>query len=192
MNLNADYSQSGQVGHSNSQSEGLAQSLKVEDHRSTQRKFKDTLIRNLENISHGYTPGNFTAAKVESYLTHLGDSGSSQSTETCPLPNLTSDPFKSHAGEVYVPMATSYNYGISADSVNPQLQTETCFNEPRSKILSQEDIESIKLEIISTLKSELRETARDVAYELVNPSPATNLVPDLYSELYQTHLYTQL
>lgn len=188
-----DYSQPGPLTHNpNLQSEGIAQPNLTVDHRSTQRKFKETLLRNLENISHGNRPGNFTSAKVESYLSHLGDSVTSQSTDTCPLPNLTSDPYQSHAGEVYVPKATSYGYRLSTEADDHPILMETSFNQSRNKILSQDDLELIKLEIITSLKSELRDTARDVATELLNPSPATNMLPDLYSELYQTHLYTQL
>lgn len=188
-----DFSQPGPMTNNlNLQSEDIAQPNPVEDHHSTQRRFKETLLRNLENISHGHRPGNFTSAKVESYLSHLGDSVTSQSTETCPLPNLTSDPYQSHAGEVYVPKATSYGYRLSTETEEPTIQMETSFNQSRNKIISQDDLELIKLEIITSLKSELRDKARDVTTEMLNPSPATNMLPDLYSELYQTHLYTQL
>jgi hypothetical protein len=192
-NFSGDYSQPAHAGYNPTDHISHASRSQVDEHRNTQRKFKDTLIRNLENISYGNTPENFTSAKVESYLSHLEHSTSSQTTDTYPLPNLTSDPFKSHSGEVYAPRPTNYGQRYHSDATeHAQNHTETSFNQPRSRILSNEDIESIKLEVLTSLKSELRESARDVAKEILSPSPATNIVPDLYSDLYQTHLYTQL
>ena len=191
--FSGDYSQSGHAGYNQTDHTAHSGRSQADDHRSTQRKFKDTLIRNLDNISYGNAPEKFTSAKVESYLSHLEHSTSSQTTDTYPLPNLTSDPYKSLSGEVYAPRPTSYGQRYSTDvAEHAQHHTETSFNQPRPKILTNEDIESIKLEVISSLKSELRESARDVAKEILSPSPATNIVPDLYSDLYQTHLYTQL
>ncbi|KAL4229735.1 anthranilate synthase component II [Mactra antiquata] len=183
-----EFSQSVPAYHSNDQLDDMTQQNK--EHLNPQRRFKDTLIHNLDRLPQNQPKLNsFSTAKVESYLSHLGgDSVSSQTTDTYPLPNLTTDPYKSHAGEVHVPKVTSYGCRIS-DDTDFEMPNHT-----RNGIFSSDDLESIKLEIIASLRSEIRETARNVASDLLSTSPSgnTNPVPELHSDLYQTHLYTQL
>ena len=126
------------------------------------------------------TAKNMTTTKVESYLSHLGDSYSSQTSENFPAHNLC-DSLQSRD---YIPQSnTSYGYNLYARGASE--------SNSKSKI-SPCDIEHIKMEIMSSLKSELQETAKDLATDMVNYNHNAAMLPSINSELYQTHLYTQL
>ncbi len=77
-------------------------------------------------------------------------------------------------------------------SVSPTMPHSTSGN-----FLSQGEIDTLKREIVTSLRTEMRELAREMVH--MNPqnprgSPvnAPNLLPPINSELYHTHLYTQL
>ena len=124
------------------------------------------------------TARNITTTKVESYLSHLGDSYSSQTSDNFPAHNL-GDSLQSRE---YIPQSnTSYGYNLYARGAP----------ESKSKLLPC-DIEHIKLEIMSSLKTELQDTAKDLATDMLNYSNNAAMLPSINSELYQTHLYTQL
>lgn len=61
-------------------------------------------------------------------------------------------------------------------------------------LLSQQEIEILKREIVSSLKTELREMAREIVHqERPNPFPSgPPHLPPIGADLYHTHLYTQL
>ena len=63
--------------------------------------------------------------------------------------------------------------------------------------LSQGEIDTLKREIVTGLRSEMRELAREMMQVTAqnargSPVNAPNLLPPINSELYHTHLYTQL
>ena len=60
--------------------------------------------------------------------------------------------------------------------------------------LSQQEVDNLKREIIGGLRNELREISRDLACGNQRSSPVhpPALLPPINSELYHTHLYTQL
>ena len=136
---------------------------------------------------------NYTDAKIESYLRHLGEVGSSVTSDSGALPSLTTDPYKSHSGEVFVPRPTLHGNQLDNDN-DPRgsLDGHSTACDGKSRLLTREDIESITVEIVESLRAELRETARDIALDLAQPPPNVGILPDLSSDLYQTHLYTQL
>lgn len=123
----------------------------------------------------------FTTTKVESYLSHLGDSFSSQNTDTFPAHNVCD----STQSRDYFPQShTSYGYNLYSRGVSD--------SNSKSKYLAPSDIEHIKLEIMSSLKSEIQDTAREMTSEMLSYSNNAAMLPAINSELYQTHLYTQL
>ena len=69
---------------------------------------------------------------------------------------------------------------------------------PGGGMLSPTDIDILKQEIVGSLRQEIRELAREMAMSLhrqgspVNPNPSLIPPPPPPSDLYQTHLYTQL
>lgn len=143
-----------------------------------------------------------TADKVENYLKHLEDDISSSTSISCPLPNITNDPYRSYNSILNVPRATSYQnklyntkqheadeqqYDSSADDTRCE---ETTFS--KDKLFSKSDLDAIKLEIMSSVLAELRDTARGMTRDLIQPTNSVGSIPELNSDLYQTHLYTQL
>ena len=77
-------------------------------------------------------------------------------------------------------------------SVSPTMPHSTSGN-----FLSQGEIETLKREIVSGLRTEMRELAREMMQMNAqnargSPVNAPNLLPPINSELYHTHLYTQL
>ena len=132
-------------------------------------------------VSLNQSAKNYTTTKVESYLSHLGDSFSSQTTDNFPTHNLC-DTLQSR--DYYPQGNTSYGYNLYARGASDLNQ--------RTKLLSPNDIELIKLEIMSSLKSEIQDTAKEVTSDLLNYSNNAAMLPSINSELYQTHLYTQL
>lgn len=65
----------------------------------------------------------------------------------------------------------------------------------REGSLSQGDLESLKREIISSLRMEIRDVAREAYLSsppMYNGGLSSDMLPNLNSELYHTHLYTQL
>ena len=131
-------------------------------------------------VSLNQTAKSYTT-KVESYLSHLGDSFSSQATDIFPSHN----PCDSILSREYVPQGnTSYGFNLYA-------RTAAELNQ-RTKVLTPSDIELIKLEIMSSLKTEIQDTAKEVTTDLLNSTNNAALLPTIDSELYQTHLYTQL
>ena len=132
-------------------------------------------------VSLNHTAKNYTTTKVESYLSHLGDSFSSQTTDNF----LSHNACDSIQSRDYVPQGnTSYGYNLYTRAGAELNQ--------RTKLLTSADIELIKLEIMSSLKSEIQDTAKEVTSDLLNYSNNASMLPTIDSELYQTHLYTQL
>ena len=126
------------------------------------------------------TAKNITTTKVESYLSHLGDSYSSQTSDNFPA-HIFCDSLRSRD---YIPQSnTSYGYNLYARGA-PESHS-------KSKLLPS-DIEHIKLEIMSSIKTEIQDTAKDIATDMLNCSHNAAMLPSTNSELYQTHLYTQL
>ena len=68
----------------------------------------------------------------------------------------------------------------------------------QGSVLSASDIDILKQEIVGSLRQEIRELAREMVVTLhrqgspVNPNPGLIPPPQPPSDLYQTHLYTQL
>lgn len=144
----------------------------------------------------------YTAAKVESYLNHLEDDISTSTSVSYPLPNITNDPFRSHSGVFEVPIVTSYGHRLysssnndTKDSAYRNTTSESVGRQPnhsQNRLISDADLEAIKLDIVTSLKTELQDAAREMARELLQPTNSTGNIPELSSDLYQTHLYTQL
>ncbi|KAH3833233.1 hypothetical protein DPMN_106537 [Dreissena polymorpha] len=63
---------------------------------------------------------------------------------------------------------------------------------PAGSIIQAPDIECIRMEMMETLRREVREAARDVALNYLQLSGSGRVIPEVDTELYQTHLYTQL
>ncbi len=81
---------------------------------------------------------------------------------------------------------------VPPNSVSPTMPHSTSGN-----FLSQGEIETLKREIVTGLRSELRELAREMSNtnnQNARGSPVNppSLLPPINSELYHTHLYTQL
>ena len=77
-------------------------------------------------------------------------------------------------------------------SMSPTMPHSTSGN-----FLSQNEVESLKREIVTSLRQELRDLAREVANMNMpnargSPVNPPTLLPPINSELYHTHLYTQL
>src|SRR6218665_950288 len=72
--------------------------------------------------------------------------------------------------------------------------------EGKGAVMGPDELQAFKREIVTSLKGELQELAREMALATghnarsspINPPPMSSLAPNLTSELYQTHLYTQL
>ena len=142
------------------------------------------------------------SAKIESYLSHLEDDISNSTFVSHPLPHITNDPFRSHTGLFDAPRVTTYGHRLYSAGNQDSVDThdsisedntfclETSFN--HVKQLPKSDIDAIKLEIMTSLKTELRNAVREITQEIVQPSSSVLSVPEMNSDLYHTHLYTQL
>lgn len=131
-----------------------------------------------ENIRTHWESNNSTRLNSDDFMRMRSDTSSSHTSNPFPLPDITSGPYRSHSWVPYVPRATS-----AADNID---------RVPSGSILQAPDIECIRLEMMETLRREVREAARDVAFNYLHSSGNGPLIPDVDSELYQTHLYTQL
>ena len=155
----------------------------------------------LYRFSHpglGQRPSNYTVAKVANYISHLGDSFSSQMTDTFPSNhNISDQPSPAHDSDAHVQFSNgcSPSYSLVRPHATRTENNDESVAKPEVKIqklLTQKDIESVKLEILCALKAEIRDSAKEVASDIMNMSGSGTILPDLSSELYQTHLYTQL
>ena len=151
--------------------------------------YSDKITENMSQYPIG-RPAHYSTAKVQSYISHL-DSYSSTATDnqsvasstvyqhpsyySKPEDSLQQRTCKEHRGPVYT--------GSKTDAI---------FNRTNSRVLSVDDIETIKLEILTSLKTEICDTAKEVAADVLTQARGAEMMPEFNSELYQTHLYTQL
>lgn len=114
------------------------------------------------------TTGHIDNLKRE-ILRSLRSAGLSGTTESTPLP----PPKMQGSASPTMPHSTSGNF------------------------LSQSELETLKREIVTSLRNEMRELAREMSsanQQTARGSPVNppTLLPPINSELYHTHLYTQL